>query len=272
MDGVELNFWLCKFKNCPNQTKLKEQFTTELGEDAWDDGWQSLLQLSPELFEASVKLSAVPRKKRHLSLKVQHLISIAVDSSSTHLYVPGIQTHIKAALKEGATTAEVMEVIELTSTLGIHACNIGVPLLVEVMKEEGIYDKHLTASAPFDEYRDRLKVDFTEKRGYWHKFWEEFLALDPEFFEAYLDFSSVPWVKGDGSGGGVLEPKLKELIYCAFDAAATHLYQPGLKLHMKNALGYGATPEEITEVLEIASLLSLHTAHAAAPILARSIA
>lgn len=39
---------------------------------------------------------------------------------------------------------------------------------------------------------------------------------------------------------------------------------------MKNALGYGATPEEITEVLEIASLLSLHTAHVAAPILATS--
>ena len=37
---------------------------------------------------------------------------------------------------------------------------------------------------------------------------------------------------------------------------------------MKNALGYGATPQEIVEVLEIATLLSLHTAHVAAPIIA----
>lgn len=61
---------------------------------------------------------------------------------------------------------------------------------------------------------------------------------------------------------------MKELVYCAFDAASTHLYVPGLKLHMKNALGCGATPQEILEVLEIATLLSLHTAHVAMPIVA----
>lgn len=37
---------------------------------------------------------------------------------------------------------------------------------------------------------------------------------------------------------------------------------------MKNVLGYGGTPEEIMEVLEIATLLSLHTINVAAPILA----
>lgn len=60
---------------------------------------------------------------------------------------------------------------------------------------------------------------------------------------------------------------MKEFVYCAFDCAATHLYVPGLKLHMKNALGYGATPQEILEVFELATLLSLHTAHVAAPII-----
>lgn len=107
-----------------------------------------------------------------------------------------------------------MEVIELTSTLGIHACNIGVPLLVEVMKEEGIYDSHRSTLEPEGEARVKLREDFTAKRGYWHAFWEDFLRLDPEFFEAYLDFSTVPWVKdskGDGSGGGVLEPKVSRI-------------------------------------------------------------
>lgn len=59
---------------------------------------------------------------------------------------------------------------------------------------------------------------------------------------------------------------MKELVYCAFDCASTHLYVPGLKLHMKNALGYGATVEEILSVLEIATLLSIHTAHVSAPL------
>lgn len=164
-----------------------------------------------------------------------------------------------------------METLELTSTLGIHACNIGVPLLVEVMKELGGYESHLEGKNGREEEREKLKREFTKKRGYWHEFWEDFLRLDPEFFEAYLEFSSVPWVKGKLEGeegsGGVLEPKVKELIYCAFDVAATHLYQSGLKLHMRNALGYGASPEEIMEVLEIATLLSIHTLEVATPIL-----
>lgn len=57
------------------------------------------------------------------------------------------------------------------------------------------------------------------------------------------------------------------MIYCAFDCAATHLYKPGLKLHMKNVLQYGGTPEEIMEVLELASLLSISTMDVALPIL-----
>jgi alkylhydroperoxidase/carboxymuconolactone decarboxylase family protein YurZ len=62
---------------------------------------------------------------------------------------------------------------------------------------------------------------------------------------------------------------MKELVYCAFDTAATHLYVPGLKLHIKNALGYGATPHQIMEVMEIATLLGLHTVHISAPIITK---
>lgn len=64
---------------------------------------------------------------------------------------------------------------------------------------------------------------------------------------------------------------MKELVYCAFDAAATHLYVPGLRMHIKNALGYDATPGEILEVLEIATQLSIHTAHAAAPVILQAL-
>lgn len=249
--------------------QLEQRFASQLGADTLHEGWASLLRIDPVFFSASLSLAAVPRRKSHLSRKDQALIGLAVDCAATHLYQPGIRTHIVAAAKEGATVDEVLEVIELSSTLGIHACNIGVPLLVEVLKEEGKYTDGITK--PFDDNQERLKTEFTEKRGYWHTFWEDFLRLDPEFFEAYLEFSGVPWIKGvEGSKmaeRGALEPKIKELVYCAFDCAATHLYVPGLKLHMRNALGHGATPQQILEVLEIATLLSLHTAHVSVPII-----
>ncbi|KAF3403521.1 hypothetical protein F1880_009678 [Penicillium rolfsii] len=256
----------------PSNQDLRARFQSELGPEAWDANWESVLRYSPEFLASTIKLSAVPRKSRHLPLKVQHLVALAVDSASTHLYLSGIRHHIAAALREGATPAEVMEVIELTSTLGIHACNIGVPVLVEVLREAGTYDEHFPPAQALDPRREALKTRFQEQRGYWHQFWDEFLTLDPDFFEAYLEFSSVPWVKGQDRKGGAtpgLEPKVKELIYCAFDAAATHLYVPGLRLHMQNVLKYGGTPGEILEVLQIATLLSTHTAHAAAPILAQ---
>lgn len=50
-------------------------------------------------------------------------------------------------------------------------------------------------------------------------------------------------------------------------SSATHLYQPGLKLHMRNAIGHGATAEEIMEVLEIVSVIGIHAATEGAPIL-----
>jgi alkylhydroperoxidase/carboxymuconolactone decarboxylase family protein YurZ len=193
----------------PAQTSLKENYISTLGLSSWTPGCESLLKLSPEMLKASLHMSSVPKKKSRLPPKIQSLIALSVSSASTHLYIPGIHTHIRAALSSGATQAEVMEVLELTSTLGIHACNIGVPMLCEVMRELGGYEEYLGREE--DEQRRRLREEFTEKRGYWHAFWEDFLRLDPEFFAAYLEFSTVPWVKdvkGDGKGGGVLEPKV----------------------------------------------------------------
>jgi len=70
-----------------------------------------------------------------------------------------------------------------------------------------------------------MREGFISERGYWNPFWEGLLSLDERFFESYLNFSAVPW------RNGVLEPKIKELIYTAIDASTTHLYEPGLRQH-----------------------------------------
>jgi alkylhydroperoxidase/carboxymuconolactone decarboxylase family protein YurZ len=65
----------------------------------------------------------------------------------------------------------------------------------------------------------------------------------------------------------VLEHWVKELVQLAFAAAATHLHLPGLKVHMQNALRLGAAPEQVMEVLEIVSVIGIHAAMGAAPVL-----
>ncbi len=243
-----------------DQQEIKDDFIKIRG--TWGPEWETILQLDPEFMRAYLNFSAVPWKKNHLDDKTKELMYITVAAAATHLYVPGAREHIRAALKAGATKEEIMEVLELTSTLGIHAMNIGVPILVEVLTEKGLR----TGPAELTEYQEQVKADFTKTRGYWHEFWDEMLELDPELFAAYTEFSSVPW------RSGTLSPKVKEFVYIAFDTAATHLYVKGLKLHIENAIGYGATAQEILEIMEIASVLGMHATTTAAPILAEELA
>ena len=240
--------------------ELREEFIATHG--TWNATWESLLEHDPEFFRAFLELSAVPWRSGGLEPKVKEFIYIAVDAAGTGPFEPGLREHIRRAIAYGATKEELLEVLELTSTLGIHACNIGVPLLQDVLREAGV----LTENPPLTERQQRLKADFEANRGYWHEFWDGLLTLDPDFFEAYLEFSSVPWKHG------VLEPKVKEFIYTAFDVAATHLYVPGLRLHLENAVRLGATPQELMELFEIASVLGMRACAIGIPILLEELA
>lgn len=121
-------------------------------------------------------------------------------------------------------------------------------------------------SEELSERQQSLKQKFMQERGYWNeKLLGQLLRLDPDFFEAYWNFSSIPWRKG------ALTPKVKEFLYIAIDASTTHLFEPGLRLHIQNALKYGATQEEIMEVLECVSVLGIHTCAVGVPILAEEL-
>jgi alkylhydroperoxidase/carboxymuconolactone decarboxylase family protein YurZ len=225
--------------------------------NTWAPQWESILRMDCEFLNAYLHLSAVPLRHNYLEDKVKEFVYIAANASSTHLFAPGIQMHLKAAMGFGASRDELMEVLQLTSTVGIHASNVGVPILLEVLSEEGLSPRVIAS----DERREALKLRFIERQGYWEGSWEALLSLDPDFFNAYAEFAAIPWQAGH------LEPKVKELVLLALDVAATHLYKPGIKTHMRNAIRHGATQEEIMEVLEIVSVIGIHGALIGAPML-----
>jgi alkylhydroperoxidase/carboxymuconolactone decarboxylase family protein YurZ len=98
-------------------------------------------------------------------------------------------------------------------------------------------------------------------KGDWNPLWEKFAELDPEFLEAYLAFRSVP------QANGPLPQKTKELILIAINAATTHLYGPGVRRHIQNALKAGATQEEILETIQLTTVMGIHSCNLAIPIL-----
>jgi alkylhydroperoxidase/carboxymuconolactone decarboxylase family protein YurZ len=108
---------------------------------------------------------------------------------------------------------------------------------------------------------ETLKTRFIAERGYWNRTWDQLLAEDPDFFKAYLEFSAAP------SRNASLDAKTRELIYIAVDASATHLFSPGIQIHMRNALAAGATKKEILEVLELVSVIGIHAVAVGLPLL-----
>lgn len=226
-----------------------KQALIDSGED-WSSAWEKVAEYTPSYLSAYIKLRRVPVTKQKLPRKVQELLLLAMDAQCTHLYAPGIAAHTSAALKAGATAGEIIETLELSSVLGVHAVTVGVPLLVEVLAEQG---KQLPTD--LDEQQQQMKSNFQRQRGYWADTWDPVLRLSPAFFEAYTEYSSVPFQEGHSH----LDPKTKELVYCAIDCATTHLFAPGLKIHIRNAIEKGATPEEVMEVFELAALMGAQT-------------
>ncbi len=226
-----------------------------------EDGEAALRAQDPDFFDCWQQLKGAAQAGGKLSPVIRELVGLAVNGAVTHLHAPAMHTHIRAALDAGATRAQVMEVLQLISVLGIHACSLGISSLQDEMEKAGIAAP-AALSAPLTERQERIKADFTRDRGYWSPRWETLLRLDADFFEGYHAYSSQPWKAGS------LEPKHREFMYIAIDASTTHLYDPGLRVHYRNALRYGATMEEILEVLKLTSLIGIQSCTVGALILA----
>lgn len=102
--------------------------------------------------------------------------------------------------------------------------------------------------------------------GEWNPNWDPFYDLDPAWTEKFIAMGVGPMLSG------VLDPKTIEFIAIAVDASCTHMYAPGVRRHIRKALDLGATREQITAVLQLTSVLGIHTMSLGAPILQEELA
>ena len=102
--------------------------------------------------------------------------------------------------------------------------------------------------------------------GAWNPNWEPFYQFDPVWTEKFMVAGVSPML------AGVLDKKTVEFIAIAVDASCTHMYGPGVRRHIQLALDLGATKEEIAAVLQLTSVLGIHTMSLGAPILLEELA
>jgi alkylhydroperoxidase/carboxymuconolactone decarboxylase family protein YurZ len=102
--------------------------------------------------------------------------------------------------------------------------------------------------------------------GEWNPNWDPFYELDPAWTEGFVAAGVKPML------ARALDAKTIEFIAIAVDASCTHMYAPGVRRHIRKALELGASKEEIAAVLQLTSVLGIHTMSLGAPILLEEIA
>ena len=244
----------------PSSKNLREIFIETLG--YWDPTYVQVLEASPIWFAAWTDFAAVPWRTGVLPAKVKEFIHITLNASTTHLHEPALRQHIANALRHGATAAEIIEVFQIISILGVHSMMLSVPILREEAETRGLAvgDGELTA------HQSAIKESYVASRGYWPPSWDSILTLAPDFVQAHERLGAVPFEQG------VLEPKVREFILIAVDASTTHLFPIGVRTHMRSALEHGASVAEIVEVLALTCVVGTQSVTFGVPILMEELA
>ena len=225
----------------------------------WDTALEQLRQWDPDWADTCVKMSTNPWTSGVLPRKLVELIGVALNAACTNLNPDGTRRHIRAALAAGATRQEILTVLKMASVMSIHSCSLGAPILLEEAKAAEIQPAPKPPVAT-------PAIDKMKSIGQWNTAWDPFLELDPVWTDEFM-------ATGIGIyGSGVLPPKEVELLSIAFDASYTHMYAPGTRRHIKNALKAGATLEEIMEVLKLCVTQGVQACNLGVPILAEEIA
>ena len=214
----------------------------------WDEAWAALC----------LRMAAGPSNSGVLPRRLVELVSLAVCSAATNSNAEGTRRHIRGALDAGATGEEVLMVLKMAALMTIHSCSLGAPILLEEARAAGVSAHPRAAATP--------ACDQMKSMGQWNAAWDPFFALDPAWTDAFMAVGAGLYASR------VLPPKEVELLSIAFDASFTHMYAPGTRRHIHNALGAGATVDEIMAVLELCVVQGVQALNLGVPILADELA
>jgi len=230
---------------------------TECG--PWDIALEQMHEWDPQWADACARMTSNPWRNGVLPRRLVELIGVGLNAACTNLNPDGTRRHIRRALEAGATKEEILFVLKCGALMAIHSCSLGAPILLEEAKTAGA--RAATKPAAPTPACDKMK-----SLGQWNAAWDPFYALDPVWTDEFM-------ATGVGVyASGVLPAKEVELLSIALDASYTHMYAPGTRRHIHNALAAGATIEEIMEVLKLCVVQGVQACNLGVPILADELA
>ena len=225
----------------------------------WDAAVEQLRDWDPQWAAACEKMTLNPWTGSVLPAKFIELVSLGLNAACTNLNPDGTRRHIRAALNAGATRDEILLVIKCASVLSIHSCSLAAPILLEEAKAANVALNPRTNTGPTP------ACDAMKRMGQWNTAWDPFFELDPGWTDEFMAMGAGIYKSP------VLSPKEIELLSIALDASYTHMYAPGTRRHIRNALQAGATPQEIMEVLKLCVVQGVQACNLSLPILAKEL-
>ena len=101
-----------------------------------DEAWLVLAAYDPGFIDTYVDFASSVRRGGHLDAKTRELLLLASAAVCTNLDPQATRAHIRGALREGAHPKEIVEVLELISSIGIHTVSpLGFTMLEELAPE-----------------------------------------------------------------------------------------------------------------------------------------
>ena len=207
-----------------------------------------LERAAPGLYAAAAAFWRSAHTAPALSPRMRELVLVALHGTVTSLHGEGVRRHVRRALAAGATEQDVLDVLITIVGAANHALYFALPVLMREMERTGHPDAALPSVTP---EAQAIKDAFIRARGFWNEQRDTIVRLMPEYFAALSQLSVEPW------NNGTLTDKERELVCVAIDCTVTHMFEPGLAIHIRHALQKGASRAEILEVFHLASVIGL---------------
>ncbi|MBB5399403.1 MULTISPECIES: carboxymuconolactone decarboxylase family protein [Paraburkholderia] len=209
---------------------------------------KKLRTIAPSNYAAAQRFWQSAQKAPALTPRVKELILLALHATSTALDSDGVRRHADRAVAAGASEQDIFDVLLTIVGIANHALYFAVPVLMRELRSLGHPDAELP---PITAESETVKEEFIRARGFWNDQRDVIVRAMPDYFTALAQLSAEPWTNGS------LTDKERELVCIGIDCTVTHMYEPGLVIHIRGALKQGATRAEILEVFHLAAMTGL---------------
>lgn len=204
-----------------DRAAIQAEFERERG--YWRPWAATMLREHPAFVRAYAHYAGHPARHGPLSERLVELIYVALDASGSHLFEPGLRTHMARALELGVGPAELFDVLHLVAAQGLDGVTQAAALLAE---ECGL--------APGSDAMSPLR------------------ALDPDYAAAAQEFLALP-----SPGDGLSEAE-KCLIRVALAACFTAHHPEALRQHLRGGLAQGLQRAELLQAIQLGAHLAVH--------------